>query len=83
MSTTAELEAPAAGSPKRVPLAAAVYDAPDLADLLTVSERQVWRMKDAGLLPPALRIGRLVRWQRSVIDEWIARGCPKPRPKNG
>ena len=61
MSTIAELEAPAAISPKRVRLASAFYDAPDMADLMTVSERQIWRTKDAGLLPPAVPIGRLVR----------------------
>jgi excisionase family DNA binding protein len=80
MSITAELEAPpAAVSCKRSKVPSAVYDVADVADLLTISERQVWRMKDAGALPPHIQVGRLVRFSRTVIDAWIAAGCPRPK----
>ncbi|VTR91694.1 : HTH_17 [Gemmata massiliana] len=51
---------------------AATYDANDLAALLECSVRQIWRMRDANELPACLRLGRLVRWPKSVIDSWIA-----------
>jgi predicted DNA-binding transcriptional regulator AlpA len=82
MSATAELEARPGISGERVRLAAAVYSADDIADLLTISKRQVWRLRDAGLLPGCIRIGQAaVRWRRAEIDEWIAQGCPKPKSR--
>lgn len=50
--------------------------ADELAALLNVSKRTIWRMKILGAIPPSVRIGRSVRWQRSTIMDWIARGCP-------
>jgi predicted DNA-binding transcriptional regulator AlpA len=82
MSAIAELEGRPSAPHGRVKLAAAVYDADDLADLLTISKRQVWRLRDAGLLPGCIRIGQAaVRWRRADIDVWIARGCPKPKSR--
>jgi len=49
-----------------------------LARLLDVSVRTVWRLRDAGKLPPPLRIGGGVRWRRADIQNWIAEGCPRP-----
>jgi predicted DNA-binding transcriptional regulator AlpA len=54
----------------------AVYDAEGVAARLRVSPRHVWRMRDAGSMPPPIRLGRLVRWRASAIDDWIAAGCP-------
>ena len=50
--------------------------ADELAALLNVSKRTIWRMKVLGTLPQAVRLGRSVRWQRSAVLEWIERGCP-------
>jgi len=46
----------------------------DLAELLRLAPRTVWRMIGTGQLPPPdLRIGkRVVRWRRDGIDNWIA-----------
>jgi excisionase family DNA binding protein len=55
------------------------YTVEDLAGLLQCSTRHVWRLHDGGQLPPAVRIGRLVRWPRSLIQSWIADGCPRAR----
>jgi excisionase family DNA binding protein len=55
------------------------YTAAELADALGCSERHVWRKHAAGELPAAVHIGRLVRWPRKLIAEWIAAGCPAPR----
>lgn len=59
---------------------AAVYDADDMASLLDISKRQVWRLRDAGLLPPPIRLGTaVVKWSRAEVDRWIAAGCPRPK----
>lgn len=62
---------------------ASVYTAGDLARRLKCSVRHVWRMSDAGKLPPAIRLGALVRWDASVIEKWIADGCPVPVRRRG
>lgn len=54
----------------------ALITAEDLAKLLAVSVRHIWRMADSGALPRALRLGRCVRWRRADIEEWIMKGCP-------
>lgn len=33
-----------------------------LASMLAVSERHIYRLKSAGKLPPAVRVGRCLRW---------------------
>jgi excisionase family DNA binding protein len=50
---------------------AACYTAQDLAALLRISVRQVWRMCDANKLPKPIRFGRAVRWSRPVVDRWL------------
>ena len=49
----------------------------ELAELLGVSVRTVWRKESTGDIPPPVRIGALVRWRRSEIMQWIDDGCPK------
>ena len=56
------------------------YDVDDIATLLKASTRHVRRLADSGAMPRPIHIGRLVRWQKSTIDEWIAKGCPSCRP---
>lgn len=49
---------------------------PDLQDLLGgVARRTVIGWRDRGILPPALKVGRLVRWRRGDIEAWIQGGC--------
>jgi predicted DNA-binding transcriptional regulator AlpA len=86
MTAVAETKAPAcvaaiARGPIRLAsaVAPATYTADQLAALLQVCPRQVWRMKDAGLLPAHIQIGRLVRWERAATEEWIRAGCPRPK----
>ena len=50
--------------------------AAELARLFGCSTRHVWRLHSSGKLPQAVRIGRLVRWPRRVVDDWISAGCP-------
>lgn len=51
----------------------------DLADMLGISLRQVWRLSSAGKLPRPLKIGGSVRWNRAEIRQWFEVGCPDRR----
>jgi len=55
-------------------------NAVELARMLDVSLRHVWRQSSAGKLPKPLRIGsKCVRWTRSEIEGWLAAGAPDRR----
>jgi len=56
-----------------------LIDVGEFAAKLGVSPQHIRRMADAGRCPPAIRLGRLVRWSRTVVDDWIAAGCPVVR----
>ncbi|MEM7518372.1 MAG: helix-turn-helix domain-containing protein [Planctomycetota bacterium] len=47
-----------------------------VADLLQVSTRSLWRLRDAGKLPPPVKLGASVRWRRDEIEQWVKNGCP-------
>lgn len=50
----------------------------ELAKLLDVSQTQVARMRNNGLIPEPVKINRqVVRWRRADIDNWINEGCPR------
>ena len=49
----------------------------ELADLLRVSVRTVWRLNSGGKIPEPLRLGNNVRWRSNEIRSWIANGCPE------
>lgn len=57
----------------------------DVAKLLSFGERTIFRMSDAGKMPPPLKIGGSVRWSRRALRAWIDDGCPAvrslPRPR--
>lgn len=47
-----------------------------VAGMLSVSQRQVWKLYASGRIPAPVRLGRSVRWRRLEIEEWVAAGCP-------
>lgn len=58
----------------------AMLSVDDIAnDYLGCSSRHVRRLADAGRMPRPIKLGSLVRWPRSVIEQWIADGCPNVR----
>ncbi len=57
------------------PSAAQLLDVRAVAALLGCSARHVYRLADAGHMPPPVRLGALVRWPRQTIEDWIAAGC--------
>lgn len=48
----------------------------DVARLLCVSVRQVWRLRSAGSLPEPVKVGKSVRWSADIVGVWIDMGCP-------
>lgn len=50
-----------------------------VAGMLDISIRQVWRMRDGGLLPAPVKLGGSVRWRRADLESWIEAGCPDVR----
>jgi prophage regulatory protein len=50
--------------------------AEELATMLGVSKRTIWRLLSGKQLPEPVRIGGSVRWRRDQIDRWIEQGCP-------
>jgi len=57
----------------------ALLDVRAVATRLGCCTRHVWRLRDKGVLPPAVELGALVRWNSETIDDWIRRGCPPHR----
>ncbi|MHB8863461.1 MAG: helix-turn-helix transcriptional regulator [Pirellulaceae bacterium] len=53
-----------------------LISAPELAKILGISARSVWRLLSAGKLPAPVRLGGAVRWRRSDVLAWIEQGCP-------
>jgi prophage regulatory protein len=50
--------------------------ADEVAAMLGVSERTLWRLLSAGKVPQPVRFGRSTRWRAAEVADWIDRGCP-------
>jgi excisionase family DNA binding protein len=57
----------------------ALLDVRAVARLLGCSTRHVYRLADAGRMPPPLKLGALVRWPHRAVEDWIAGGCKPVR----
>lgn len=53
----------------------------DVATILGISVRSVWRLRDSGQIISSVRVGGAVRWRRDEILQWIKDGCPRPPRK--
>ncbi|AMV40262.1 helix-turn-helix transcriptional regulator [Planctomyces sp. SH-PL62] len=58
-----------------------LISAEELAGLLGISERTLWRLLSARQLPQPLRLGRNTRWRSDEIRRWIEAGCQPPHGK--
>ena len=51
-----------------------------VAQLLGIGERTLWRWSRSGICPAPVKIGKgrraAVRYRRSDLDAWIEAGCP-------
>ena len=50
------------------PSAFSLIDMQEVGKLLACSTRQVYRMSDAGRMPPPMKLGALVHWSRPSIE---------------
>ena len=57
----------------------ALIDVAAVSEILGVCRRTVWRLSSSAQMPASLKIGRLVRWRKSEIEEWVSAGCPARR----
>ncbi|MCZ6654695.1 MAG: helix-turn-helix domain-containing protein [Planctomycetota bacterium] len=48
----------------------------EVAAVLKVSPRTVYRLSDSRGMPRPYKLGALVRWSRVAVEEWVANGCP-------
>ena len=55
-----------------------LVSATELAELLSISERSLYRLKSTNQLPEPIKLGGCVRWRLTEIQKWIAQGCPRP-----
>ena len=62
--------------PSKVIANPATYEVNDIASLMQCGPRTIWRWNESGKMPKGFKVGALVRWSRSVIDQWISDGCP-------
>lgn len=49
----------------------------EVAQMLGVSARHVYRLADSGGMPRPLKLGGAVRWDRQVLERWIDGGCKR------
>jgi excisionase family DNA binding protein len=63
--------------PESSPEMVGLIDGKEVAKLLNVSFRTVYRLKDSGRMPQPVRLGNAVRWSREAIKSWIEAGCPR------
>jgi len=50
---------------------ATMVDAREIAGFLGCSPKHVRRLSDQGKLPKPVRVGRLRRWPRQAIEQWL------------
>ena len=55
---------------------ALLISAEQLAAMMNVSTRTLWRLLSAGKLPEPVRLGGLTRWRLDRVRQWIDEGCP-------
>lgn len=56
--------------------------AADLAHMMQISIRTLWRLRSAGQLIKPIRIGGNTRWRLDEVQNWIAEGCPTPTTRD-
>jgi len=52
-----------------------LFSVRNVSEFLGVSTRQVYRLSDAGKLPRPIKLGGMVRWLKSELDDWLANRC--------
>ncbi len=50
----------------------------ELATMLNIGQRTLWRLLAQGKLIEPVRIGGNTRWRVDEVEAWIGEGCPEP-----
>ena len=53
-----------------------LISAEEVAEMLSISTRTVWRLLSTGKMVQPIRIGGSVRWSLEQVRQWIDDGCP-------
>ena len=53
-----------------------LINANELAKILGISQRTIWRLIASGKLIQPIRIGKNVRWRLDQVNQWIENDCP-------
>ncbi len=53
-----------------------LMNAKKAAEFVGISRRSWDRLKSAGKIPPAIRLGMTHMWRRSDLEKWVFLGCP-------
>lgn len=56
-----------------------LVNANQLAEMLAISVRHLWRMKAASKLPKTVKVGGCVRWLLKDIELYLELGCPSQK----
>jgi excisionase family DNA binding protein len=56
-----------------------LMDVVSVARLLGCCKRHVYRLAGSGRMPRPVKLGALVRWNRSALQCWVDAGCPALR----
>lgn len=59
-----------------------LINATELATILSIGERTLWRLLAQGQLIKPVRIGGATRWRVEEVENWIADGCPHPNQRD-
>jgi predicted DNA-binding transcriptional regulator AlpA len=58
-----------------------LLNAKQVAGLLGVSVRSVYRLRDGLRMPRPVRVGTLLRWREGELRQWLDAGCPRTQPQ--
>lgn len=58
-------------------------DVRKVADVLDMSIRKVWSLRDSGYMPAPVKLGGSVRWLESTLSEWMRNGAKDCRKMKG
>lgn len=53
-----------------------LLNARQVAKVLKISVRTLWRLVASFQAPQPVRLGRNTRWLKSAVIAWMRRGCP-------
>jgi len=61
---------------KETKLCSQLLSANELAKVLSLSKRQIFRLNSSHKIPKPIHIGGSIRWAENTISDWLAVGAP-------